>query len=80
MAKALNRRHRTLYKVTNQAFFLALGIVIVGTLGFMLALLNGIPVANSEGWKLLGLYAIFGLIAMLRYFANYYLTATFKNE
>lgn len=80
MAKALNRPQRTLYKVTNQAFLLALGIVIVGTLGFMLALLNGIPVAKSEGLKLLGLYAIFGLIAFFRYLSARYLKSKYKSE
>ena len=67
MAKISSKRHRTLYKVTNQAFMLAMGIAIVATLGFLLAILAEKPVAISEGWKLLGLYGVLAFVAFLRW-------------
>lgn len=67
MAKIANKRYRTFKKVTNQAFLLALGIVIVATLAFVLAILFERPVAETEGWKLLGLYGVLGLVAFIRW-------------
>lgn len=66
----MTKRKRTIYKITNQAFMLALGIGIVATLGFIFVILAGKPVAKSEGWKLLGLYAILGLMAFIRWLAS----------
>jgi cytochrome bd-type quinol oxidase subunit 2 len=72
MPKALNKRQRTLDKVTSQAFLLASGIVIVATLGFALAFFSGQPIEQSEGMKLLWVYAGFGVIGMLRWLVVQY--------
>lgn len=72
MPKALNKRQRTLDKVTSQAFLLASGIVIVATLGFALAFFSGQPIEQSEGMKLLWVYAGFGVIGLLRWLVVQY--------
>ena len=72
MPKALNKRQRTLDKVTSQAFLLASGIVIVATLGFALAFFSGQPVEQREGMTLLWVYAAFGVIGLLRWLVVQY--------
>lgn len=66
----MTKRKRTIYKITNQAFLLALGIGMVATLGFIFVILAGKPVAKSEGWKLLGIYGVLAILAVIRWLAN----------
>ncbi len=63
----MTKPKRTIYKITNPVFWLALCISLVATLGFIFAILAQKPVPKSEGWKLIGLYTFLGLLALLRW-------------
>lgn len=72
MASSVSQRYQKLQQVTHQVFLVVLGLTLVATLGFIIAIFSGTPIVFEEGLKLLWVYLGLGIVSLIRWLVGHY--------